>query len=166
MWLRRRAYDALIEDRDEKTFELAERTATITALQGQYDALRVQFQQANAQYTAAVQDLQRDVRAGLERLITAEANGRTATALIDLWRVQVNQLRLERDALLDRLVPNLNLPTPQLQPASVLEPAISFAHDPDAPPIGPDDPNHLTPLQPEDLGGLPGDVYTESPTGV
>lgn len=143
-------------------FELRERDTLIASTMRERDALHHQFTQANATYSAAVAEMNREIRALLERLITAEAEGRKAAALITVWATRVNQLQMERDQLLARLLPGVEIRTPHMGPLSTIEPAISFEHDPNAPVTG--NPNDLTPMPPEVLEGLPGDVYTPDAT--
>ena len=161
MFTRTSKFDAAIQERDELQFELAERDQTIIHLTRQLESLTAQFHSANATYSAAHAGHMRELRELYERLITAEAEGRKSAALIALWTIRVNQLQHERDQLLARVLPGLDIATPQIRTQGhVFEPQISFEHDPRAADAG-DDANNLTPI--EDLGGLPGDVYTPDP---
>ena len=159
MFVLKRRYTDLQDDFEHQTFELQERDRTIASLSRQLESMEAQFHRANAAYTEAHTSLQREVRALLERLVTAEGDSRKGLALIAMWAVRVNQLQAERDGLLSRCLPGLELRTPHVSPTSVLDPAVSFEHDPFASPVT--DPNTLTPLVPEseDLGGMPGEIY-------
>ena len=161
MFVKKSRLTAALADRDELRRVLAVRDAELVNQQLQYGGLHNQFSQAKATYAHSVATLQADVRALLERLIDAEGEGRKSSALIALWTVRVNQLQLERDQLLARCLPGLEVRSPQLVPNSTYEPTISFEHDPDYPGGG-QRADHLTPVPIEPLDGLPGDVYTPS----
>lgn len=162
MFVRTARLDAALDRITELEAELAERDLTITHQTRQYESLHHQFTTANAAYTAAVDQLQRKQEQMYERLIRAAAAGEKADALIAFWTVRVNQLQHERDQLLARALPGLDVITPQVQTTQTIAPVVSFEHDPYA--SGLDSDHQLTRIPDDaDLGGLAGTLYNPDP---
>jgi hypothetical protein len=132
MWIRRATYDLA-------RAKHATQIAFAAHLQGELDSARRQatYDRETRAY------LENENRALRERLIEAEANARTGQAQAAIWAIRTNQLQSERDQLLVRLLPGMEIRTPHVSPSgigAVLEPpAVSFEHDPhgQAPPPDP-----------------------------
>lgn len=151
-WVTRRRHEARVH---ELAGAIARRSADLRQAHQLTQQQHDQITTLGREYAAALHTLQQEVRSLLERLVTAEGAARKADALVTMWEVRVNQLQAERDQMLVRLLPGLDLATPHITTTGgVVQPsAVSFAHDPDAP-AGFDD---LIP-QPDD--GALGTVYT------
>lgn len=145
--------------------ELIETRHAIGEHQRRLESIDFQFRTANEQYRLAMATATSENRKLYERLITAEAEGRKASALIAMWTVRVNQLQLERDQLLSRVVPGLQVETPFIGTRVVPDPVESFEHNPEAYDKS-SDPNMLVPersfLDPF-AGTVPGAVFSASP---
>lgn len=111
-------------------------------------ALHDQITLQSREYAIALDKLQHEVRGLLERLITAEGAARKADALVTMWETRVNQLNLERDLLMMRVVPGLDLATPHVSTTGsrIIPPDVTFDEDPQ-------------PIAETELDGAPGQVY-------
>lgn len=100
------------------------------------------------EYALALEKLQQEVRRLLERLITAEGAAQKADALVAMWETRVNQLNLERDLLMMRVVPGLDLATPHVSTTGsrIIPPDVTFDED-------------VRPVTETELDGAPGQVY-------
>lgn len=158
MWIKRERFEELQDQKFEALEELKERDRVIAGMSRQIEGLDHQLRNATTLYNAAHTALQLEVRALLERLVTAEGEARKSVALVAMWTVRVNQLQHERDQLLHRALPGLEIRTPHVTAGSnMFEPTMNFDHDPYAPQTA--DPNALTPLDDDAIDGLPGEIF-------
>lgn len=146
--------------------QLALSHANTLEAQRRLEAVDYQFRAANESYLKTATAAADQNRQLYERLITAEGEGRKASALIAMWTVRVNQLQSERDQLLVRLLPGLPVDTPFIGTRQVPDPLESFEHN-EADHERTGDPSNLIPVDAfadPFAGTLAGEIYTP-PTG-